>query len=560
MSCTSRVLFCLALGLALGACSPQEPTPPAGSPAASPVPRVPPENTPRLVLHLVIDQLAYDTLERYRPFLTGGLAQLLAESTVFTDAHHAHAMTATAPGHATLATGCHPKTHGVIGNGWYDREAGEAMAAVDDPEFGASPHRMRCTTLGDWLKEAYPESKVYGASGKDRGAIFSAGKNADGAFWYDRKDGSFTSSSYYPQAEAPWLQAFKATRPADRWFGEYWEPLPETLAAVPESGVVDLDRGVFPYSFPHSLGSSALAPDSSFYGTLRSTPFVDTLLVDFAEVLLDAEALGQDAYPDLLALSFSAMDTVGHGFGPHSPEALDTLLRLDRELARLLTLIDEKVGLDATVISLSADHGVMPLPEYLAQYGDGILTGHRLDGADVTCIQGLYGPLRERFGDFSAYIEEEYIDRAGMTDAGIDPVAFLEAVDELLLECPVVEAVWTWDELNALSAPGAMATMRFAAGAPLLLYLNSFDPERSPDFQAQLVFGTQPREGSGATHGSPYPYDTHVPWLLRLPGGEGRVVGERVETVDVAPTLASVLGMAAPSGDGVVRLPIPMEK
>jgi hypothetical protein len=171
----------------------------------------------------------------------------------------------------------------------------------------------------------------------------------------------------------------------------------------------------------------------------------------------------------------------------------------------------------------------------------------------VTCIQGLYGPLRERFGDFSAYIEEEYIDRAGMTAAGIDPVAFLEAVDELLLECPVVEAVWTWDELNALSAPGAMATMRFAAGAPLLLYLNSFDPERSPDFQAQLVFGTQPREGSGATHGSPYPYDTHVPWLLRLPSGEGRVVGERVETVDVAPTLASVLGMEAPSGDGVVR-------
>jgi predicted AlkP superfamily pyrophosphatase or phosphodiesterase len=459
-------------------------------------------------------------------------------------------MTATAPGHATLATGCHPKTHGVIANSWFDREVGEEMEAVEDPEHGASPHRLRCTALGDWLKERYPESKVFGLSTKDRGAIFSAGVHADGAYWYDRRSGTFTSSSYYPAAEPPWLGRFNDQRGAERWFGRYWEPLPQTLAAMPDSGVVDLDRGVFPHSFPHHLGGPSLAPDAAYFSTVRSTPLVDTLVAELAQVMVEAEALGEDAWPDLLALSFSAMDTVGHNYGPHSPEALDTLLRLDGELGRLLDFLDERVGLDSIVISLSADHGVMPLPEYLERHGDGGLLGHRVDGEDVTSVQGLYGPLKEQFGDFAPFLEGEYIDREGMQAAGIDPVAFLTAVDDQLSECSMVEAVWTWDELNAYSQPGALANVRLAVDSPLRLYLNNFDPARSPDFQVQLKHGVQPRE-SGATHGSPYPYDTHVPWLLRLPGGEGRVIEEWAETVDVAPTLAALLGVTVPNPQDV---------
>lgn len=514
-----------------------------------------PPGTPRLILFLVIDQGSYPQLERFRPLLTGGLARLLDEGLSFTQMHHDHAITSTAPGHATLVTGVPPSRHGVVANDWFDRESGEWIEAVEHGDVGGSPENLRASSLGDWLQQTYPEAKVFTASGKDRGAIFTGGRDADAAFWFDRETGQWTTSSYYLQAMPSWVDEFHRRRSLRPHFGTAWTPLPETTAVVGTLGVEAVDFRPIEESFPHPLGRPTLVPGESFYRSVYGSPFADAYLAEFALALLDGEELGADATPDLLGLSFSAMDAVGHGYGPDSPEALDTLLRLDRTLEELLEAIDQRVGLEHTVISLSSDHGVMPMPELLRRRGDG--EAGRIGVGESLCVQQAGAALEEELGPDPWARSGFYLDRRALDARGIDRQEVEDRLRQRLEECPNVQRVWTASELSralengsledgfqedgsldAAAEPGTEAHFR-------RLYAHSFDPERSAD----LLFQLRPKilaSSAIANHTGPYPYDTHVPWIMWLPDGRRGEVTEPARTVDVAPTLAGLLGLPVP--------------
>ena len=299
--------------------------------SCAPPPEPPPEGTPKLVLLLVVDQMRADYLIRFGHLFEGGLARLMEDGVAFTEAHHDHSATATAPGHASLATGCHPSRHGVIGNYWFDRETGEPGYAVEE----GGPARLLCPGLGDWLKERYGSSRVLSASQKDRSAVMMGGKKPDGAFWYDWQ-GGFETSEYYSRTAPEWVSGFNDEKQVDVHFGEAWaveELAPEAaeLLAIDDTSLGFTDR-----DFPHSYGGAAVAPGESFYEGLYVSPVLDEHLASFAVRAVYAEGLGEDEVPDLLALGFSALDAVGHRYGPNSREVMDTISDLDQSSARSL--------------------------------------------------------------------------------------------------------------------------------------------------------------------------------------------------------------------------------
>lgn len=507
-----------------------------------------PPDAPRLVLLLVVDQLPAAQLERYRPLFTGGLARLLDESASFTEAHHRHAVTETAPGHATVATGRNPSGHGIIGNAWLDPETGDDVYCIDDPDHGSSPRNLLATTLGDWLRRAVPGSRVFAAGGKDRAAVLMGGHEADGAFWYDREAGRFTTSTYYRREEAEepaWLEAFHAEHlPVER-FGTPWEPLPEVAAAAEGLELARIDFGAVDpwFRFPHTLGGMSLSPGPGYFGDLYGTPFLDAYLGRFAGALIEAEGLGQDAAPDLLALSFSAPDTVGHWYGPDSLEYADTLARLDRTLGELLETVDRRVGLDRTLVVLTADHGVAPAPEVLADRGE---PGRRAGIGEVTCFQRLDRELDRRFGAADWLRPGPFFQEEALAERGVERAVLEQAARAYLEACPGIDRVWTRTELASASPSGDPES---------LLQLHSFHPERSPDLEFTLEQGFLAIPPPlAASHGSPHPYDTHVPWLVWAPGIAAGPIDGPVATVDVAPTAAALVGFPAPEDlDGVDR-------
>lgn len=514
-------------------------TAPEDEPADVPAAAVP-EGAPRLVLLIAVDQMRADYLERFGPLLTGGLARLLGEGVVFTDAHHFHAATETAPGHATLATGAFPKRHGIIGNGWFDRETGDEAYCCGDPDHGVSPRNLLVPTLGDLLKAAYPQSKVFSASGKDRAAILMGGHQADGAWWYSRATGSWVTSTYYGDRDSQpeWLDDFNAESRLDALFGTAWAPL-LPLEHTAAYDIEPLDSGLFANTFPHALGGYTVER-SAFYASIYRTPFLDGYLEDFAETLIEAEDLGADDVPDLLALSFSALDTVGHGFGPNAPETLDTILRLDRTIGELFDFIDEKIGMENVVVALSADHGVGIVPELVVRGGG---QGGRFGAEQTLCLQRLLARLEERFDGGEFLLDTFYLDDEAITAAGADRTAVEDEIIDAMGNCPLIAEVVRPAQLDPAD--------------PLHeLYLNSYYASRSGDLIAVPAPNVLPTPFTAviASHGSPYRYDTHVPLIIRRQDGAGRVVTERANTIDLAPSLATILGLDFDGFDGVDRL------
>ena len=502
-------------------------------------------NAPRLIVLIVVDQFRADYLERFRPLLKLGFHRLLEEGVVFTETLHHHSDTKTAPGHASLVTGKHPSHHGVIANDWFDPASGKTIDAVEDDRFDPewSPHRLLASTLGGWLKDSDPRSKVFGASGKPRAAVLMAGRDADAAYWYDEDNGHFVTSDYYQEGEPDWLTEFHRELFVDRFFGRAWEPLPEVVSADAVYDIAPVEREPFEHRFPHPLGRATVAPEEHFYEDLmEASPFVDEYLGVFARALIRSEGLGGDTATDFLGLSFSAADKVGHHWGPNSPELLDVLLRLDRTLGDLLAFVDEEIGREHVVIALTSDHGVNPLPAYLQKHG---VEGRRLGADGILCFQRLEGELERQFGEGKWFAADLRFDRGLAAARGV-ALADLEAETRRLLEsCPGVARVWTRSELES----GA------AAEEPLgEFFVNSFHPERSPDLKVQLEEHFLAWTELETTHGAVYRYDTHVPWLLRLPTGAGGVVTAPVYTVDIAPTLARLVGLTPPGDiDGVDR-------
>ena len=362
--------------------------------------RTPPpvKKHPRLVLLIAVDQFRYDYLERFGDlFVQNGLRRMLREGASWTQSNYDHMPTYTAPGHGTMMSGAHPAETGIIGNEWLDRASGKRVTSVSDETVkllggkpndpASSPSRLMTSTVGDELRLATNDrAKVIGISVKDRSAILPAGRHANAAYWFSTTSGNMVSSTYYFNQLPAWVTSFNATRAADKYFGAKWERLlPEdeyVKRAGPDSPSWEAvsSSSADTNAFPHTITGSANAIGPAFYWALDYSPFTNDILVSFAQQAIVNEQLGQDDDTDVLTVSFSANDYVGHRYGPYSHEVMDVTLRTDRQIAALLDFVDARVGLSNTVIAFTADHGVSPIPEHAAALG---LGGARLKTADL---------------------------------------------------------------------------------------------------------------------------------------------------------------------------------
>jgi len=521
---------------------------------ATPAPGAP----PHLVLLLAVDQLRPDRLSTALP---GGLGRLMREGRVFADAALEHADTETCPGHASMLTGRYPGPAGVPSNEFVDRETGRLVYCVEDdapdaavleggsePAPGRSPRKMRASALGDWLKASRPGTRVFSLSGKDRAAITLGGQHPDVAYWFDRGPAlGFTTSRYYRSELPAWVRAFN--RPVDgvpaflarvpaRW---------EHATGAPANGARRDDYPAESAQFGRVSGHPVRDPDPEiFLERLSYTPFLDEVTLDFSRELVRNERVGSGPGIDLLAISLSANDLVGHLYGPGSQEARDALLRLDAALGEFLTFLEAQTGKGGMLVVLTADHGVLELPEWLVESGASecpLPTGR---GSSRALVEGLsralHAALDPKGSAPAAWVAvsgyELTVNRRLAQARHVPIPRVVDLAKRWLSTQPGIFHVWTQEEIEGGTGPAPFA----------MLYRNSFDPERSGDLIVQpaptCLFSAYP---VGTSHGTPYLYDRAIPLVFFGPGVSPGVVRGRATSVDIAPTLARALGLEPPA-------------
>jgi hypothetical protein len=506
-------------------------------------------DSPRLVLVVVVDQMRFDYLTRFRPLFTGGLRRLLEQGAVFTNAHVAYADSETAPGHSVVLTGLFPAHSGIVANEWYDDAAHRRVNAVDDPDSvalegsgrGASPRNTLGPTLAEALKRAMPSSRVVGVSLKDRAAVLLAGRGADAAYWLDSSTGHFTTSTHYMRQPLPWLVAARERSWAGRYARASWTwLLPERALYRRLAGEDAVVGEAYDVVFPHEL--PGLQPQEKFQETLGRTPFADELVVEIALQALRAHKLGEHEAADILGVSLSATDAIGHAFGPDSQEMMDQIVRLDRALEGLLDEVERRVGTRRTLVVLTADHGIMPLVETLRRRG---LDAHRVRPAVIeTTVREALATRFPGGRDLPANFDgpDVYLDLPALEAQGLKRTDVEDVVRRTLVSTGWVEAVYTHAQLQG---PRPSNDPYFD------LHRNSFFAPRSPHLIGRLKPYVYLHDRPGGTgHGSPQEDDRHVPIVFL---GAGVRPGERPEPCgpqDIAPTLARWLGVPYPDVDG----------
>ncbi|HWO56833.1 MAG TPA: alkaline phosphatase family protein [bacterium] len=518
---------------------------------------MPAQARPRLALLVVVDQLSADIFELYGPLFTGGMARLRDEGVCFTAARHDHAMTLTSVGHATLVTGAYPSRHGIVGNHWVERATGQrayscedsTVQVLGDPEAeGRSPQFLMTETLGDWLRQTWPEARVFTVSQKDYSAILLGGRHPNAAYWFDDAKGIFVTSSEYLDSLPPWVRDYDCFPFRERAVREGWtRGWPAATYTVATADDIAAENDGIHTCFPHLYDSAAsLARTPSEW--MLETPYSDALELDFAKRLVREEGLGSDTIPDLLCLSLSANDYVGHSFGPYSQEALDVLLRVDAGLSEFLGALDSLVGTGMYTVALSSDHGVMPLPEVMRAAGlpaERILRAEARQHLETAARRvadklGIAAPL------ITGHTNGLMLNLKAGEEQGVRPADLRQAMAEAIGVLDYVEEVLTWEQLTE---PGG------AGRGYRALYRQSFHPDRAPDLVIRYRENTLILDSpQGTTHGSPYRYDTHVPLIFWGHGVSTRAktVANDVRTIDVAPTLAAILELTPPAAiDGV---------
>lgn len=514
---------------------------------------------PRLIVFFVVDGLPQRQVVDYRDQLApDGFRRFLDRGAWFADAHYAHANTQTAPGHATMLTGAYPHHSGIIANEWRDPASGELEYNTGDPDAvyighrtqkldGTSPKKLRAETVGDVLRRLDPRSKVIGISGKDRGAILPAG-HLGTAYMYQTQTGQFASSTYYMKAHPQWVADFHARKPADAYFRKEWRPLlddPAYARSLPDGQPWYAKWGG---KLPQTLGEGMDAPGPAFYASVLRSPFGDELTLDFARAAIAGEQLGQDDAPDILIVSLSTHDYINHGFGPESRLSHDHLLQLDRRLERFFRDLDASVGKERYLALLTADHGFMQAPEVSQAQGR---DAGRVNGGQL--VARLNAGLSERFGKgqwaLGMSAQALVLNRALIAERKVDAPALREEARRLLLDEKAVAAAYLRDEIESASR----------IGAPFFESVRkTWDRERSADIAVVLKpYWMYSSSTSMTTHGSPHAYDTQVPILLYGPRwiAAGRI-DQHVEVVDIAPTLANLLRVPAPSSSEGRLLPL----
>ena len=494
-----------------------------------------------------------DYFDRFAPYFTGGLKQLYTDGVFFSNANLNYASSVTCLGHATLSTGTYPMKNGMIENEWINPLTRKsvycvedtAAGPVDDEGGGSSPNNLLVTGIGDWLKASSPGSKVIAASGKDRAAILMGGKHPDYAFWYSRKNGHMVTSEYYTRHEPEWAREFNDSRWIEKNVPASWTKLlPDSVYTKEGPDEFNAEaKWDSSSSFPHKFSASRKNEQ------ILTTPYGDMLVLDFARKAVEAEKLGQRGVTDLLCLSLSDCDYVGHAFGPNSHEMMDYLFRLDRALGSFFSHVDSIVGHSNVMVVLSADHGVMPLPEFLVQFrhqeARRILyptqIKPKIDSIDrVICREWMIAdPIFETGG---------FLNYAAAARAGKDSIQLEQRAGEALRRIDGIADIYFRRELVDAQTPDRPYLAQFR---------RSYYPPRGEDFQIRYCeYCLVESHSTGTTHGSVYSYDTHVPIIFLYPGMKAIHIQREVHIVDIAPTLARILKIDYPrTVDGV-----PMEE
>ena len=506
---------------------------------------------PKLIVGIVVDQMRYDYLTRFESkFGDGGFKRMMSEGFNCKNHHFNYVPTYTGPGHASIYTGTTPKYHGIVGNNFYDKDTKDMVYCAGDDNVNSvgttddagkmSPHRMQTTTFGDENRLfTQMRGKTIGVSLKDRGAILPAGHTANAAYWFHGRDeGSWVSSSFYMNELPQWVKDFNTSETAESYLKDwntYYDIKTYTESGVDENtfegGFKGKDKATFPYDL------KALSKDNRGFDILKATPYGNSLTADFAMAAIKAENLGVDNITDVLAVSFSATDYVGHNFGVNSKEIEDTYIRLDKDLERFFEYLDATVGKGEYTVFLTSDHGAVDVPSYLASVK--IPAGY-VDNKDRkekfnTFLKTTYGTkaIVENISN-----NQIFLDRAKVKELGLNLIDVQNAIAMEQLGYKNVTKVYTATK---------MSTTSFSTGIEELLQ-NGFNQKRSGDVilvndAAFISYGR-----TGSTHGSGLNYDTHVPLLFFGKGIKHGETFDKTVIPDIAPTISALLGISFPNG------------
>ncbi|MCX6250348.1 MAG: alkaline phosphatase family protein [Bacteroidetes bacterium] len=518
---------------------------------------------PKLVVGIVVDQMRFDYLYRfYDQYSDNGFKRLMNQGMNFTYAQYNYIPTYTGPGHASIYTGTTPYYHGIISNDWYDKKSKKVINCISDTtcktvgaentEGQVSPKQLLASTITDQLRMSNNGlSRVFAVSVKDRAAVLPGGHMANAVYWYDGLTGNFISSSYYMKELPGWVKNFNMLQLPQKFMKTSWQLLKEQdyTSSMPDNGLGERDLfNEKETTFPHIFDSISVKQRLE---SIKSTPFGNELLTDFVFRLIFNEKLGQTDYPDFLAVSFSSTDYIGHAYGPNSLEVMDTYVKLDLQIAKLLDSLDRRVGKGNYLLFLTADHGVKPNRAYLED-------NHFQAGSVNTKTVGVQ--LREfckhRFrtpriieilSDNQVYYNHWVLDSLNLDNHSVNTAL----INFLRTTYPQIGTISTKEDLNSKIPTRSMETF----------FLNGSSPYRSGDLSFELsidyLTGDESLE-TGTSHQSSYDYDTHVPLLFfgwHIVPGESN---EEVYIEDIAPTIANLIHIQEP--DATIGVPIVKEK
>ncbi|PWA07109.1 alkaline phosphatase PafA [Flavobacterium laiguense] len=507
------------------------------------------QQRPKLVVGIVVDQMKMEYLYRFSDdFSDNGFKRLMDKGFTFHNMNYNYVPTYTAPGHASIYTGATPNTHGIIGNDWYLRSLGKSTYCTDDAsvktlvegtekEGAMSPKNLLSTTITDELRMATNfKGKVIGLSIKDRGAILPAGHFANWAFWYT-KTGSFISSDFYGDKLPEWVTAYNSEKTYMKYIEKGWNllrPLDTYNESLPDDnpyeGKLDKSaRPVFPYDLNKIYKENGLE-------VIKSTPFGNDILADFAIRAIDKEALGKDDITDFLAVSFSSTDYVGHTFGPRSMEIQDTYLRLDLTIAAFLDNLDKTVGKDNYLVFLTADHAVAENPIYLKdrKYNVTNIPSKDLFASLTKFSTDTFGVnLVLNYSNYNVYLNRDVI-----KEKGLELTKVKQTFKDFLMGQIQVKRVYTEEEV--LATTGGDYYLNFI--------FKGYDPKLNGDLVILEGTGYLESIATGTTHGTPNSYDTNVPLLFygwHIPNGESY---KKEYITTISPTLSRLLKIPFTNG------------
>ena len=506
---------------------------------------------PKLVVGIVVDQMRYDYLTRFWDhYGEGGFKRMVGEGFNCKNTHFNYTPTYTGPGHASVYTGTTPAMHGIISNSWYDKTTNKAVYCAGDDDVNSvgaegqvgqmSPHRMHVTTITDQLRlHTQLRGKVIAVALKDRGAVLPGGHTANGAYWFHGYgEGNWITSTYYTEKLPNWVSQYNSSDAVEQ-YKKSWKPF-HNISQYKESGPDNTAyesafNGEPAPVFPHNL--PALWDANDGYEILKFSPYGNTITTDFAIAALRGEDLGKDEDTDFLAISYSSTDYIGHKFGVNSKEVQDAYIWLDRDLENLFNTLDSEVGRGAYTVFLTSDHGAVHVPAFLTDQK--IPSGYTSSSGLLTQLNSF---LRLRYGN-TELIEnisnnQIFLNRDLIKNLDMDLAKVQEEIALETLAYPSVYQVYTAHQMMANA---------YTEGVPRLLQ-NGFHQKRSGDVLFVYDPGTVIYPRTGSTHGTPLPYDTHVPLIFM---GNGIKKGEsstRTHISDIAPTVSSLLGMAFPNG------------